>query len=246
MISQKNLHQLASESKLIINNFVEWFISYIYWEEWNDRYWIWDVWSTVAVWDLFLWLDDMFIYMKYKPDEIFDIYRDYIEVSDKCSLEKFIKDRDWEKEEVLEKASQYDTYCSLEEMAAKIILAKLQDEWVMVAQYIQSLHTWEVLHSSYEWEFVEDSKWKCFIDQTLYYMRIWWEEWVDYIKLYPPISDCIFRWSYWKSWKDKLVKKRISDLNTDHIEKILETQEFSKRPTLKTIFKNELDSRWSN
>ena len=101
---------------------------------------------------------------------------------------------------------------------------RLQEDWVWVQTFIKDLHTWKELYSKHEWQFVSWKK--CFIDDTRYYCRLWWIEWVDYEIVKKPIEFCIQRWSRWKSWQQPVKYKFIWNLSTRHIVNILKTQKY--------------------
>lgn len=214
MISQKNLMIIESETKEKINEFVDEFVYYLYWDEWMDWYWIWDVWSVVSIWDMYFGLEDMFIYTKYKPNEIHDIYRDYLDVSEKMSLSAFLKKKEWvvkEKEDVDLEKIEKDFIKSVEETVEE----ELRKNWIMITKFIKSKKTWNILYSRRPWDFQSeiDINWDVttFIDQSLYYIRVGWQEWIDYERVNKPIKESIqLRCDDWKY-------KWISEMNNNEI-----------------------------
>lgn len=232
MTSTINLNTLVNETKEKVNEFVEEFVYYLYWDEWMDRYWIWEVWSVVSVWDMFFWLEDMFLYMRYTPDEIHDIYREYLDVSETMSLSAFIKEREW----IVEEETQVDLdkiEKDFLDVVKETVEQELSRNWIMVTKFIKSKKTWKILYSRRPWDFQceYDNNWdvSLFIDQALFYTRMWWEEWVDYEIVDKPIKECIKLrcddWQYkWISdMSDKDIAYQLSKKYCDTLKNIIKT-----------------------
>lgn len=206
MISKENLKVNANELKFDIDMFVQDFVSYIYhWEEWVEWWWIWsDVGWTISLWDMFLSLEDVFLLCDFEPDVIHDMYREWTDLENKnITLRNFVKYwKHWKtytKEELEESAKNLKEtekeFKNLIKKEVKSVEEELVENGIMPTIFIKSLHTWNILHSRRPWDFVaeydDNKEVSTFIDQSLYYTRLWWTEWVDYEFVIKPMKERI-------------------------------------------------------
>lgn len=241
------------------NKLVDAFCKFLYsWEEGTDWYYVGnsEIWWVFCVWDSYFNVSDIELYMKLNtPEQVWKCYRDFTDYKSKdwlLNLAHYIdivfiwKDKDCCSNEECEEDEVeyiYNKHTEKEEVVYDSELKnQLNDDWVWVNEFIKDLHTGNELYSKRQWQFVQ---WEnCFIDDTLHYCRVWWIEWVDYEYISKPVEESVQWWTYWLEWTWKLEYKFISDIETEHIENILKTQNL--KPSLRKVFELCLKRRWLN
>ncbi len=161
------------------------FCDYLVWDTDYEFRWVADEIGWVFhVNDMFFSVEEAMLYSMFSPEDILDIYFSYLECEwehkwKKINLKNFIK-HVWlnqPKEELNTKEMDEKIKNSFEVFIQALDLPEVNFE----RKFLMCLHTWEIIFSKYEWEFVESSDRSCFIDQTEHYIRIGWEEWKDFI-----------------------------------------------------------------